>query len=349
MTFTPTAQAGFSQLGLFNEPTPMVVSTLPPQVEIAGRRIQPSAAFDTYWRFATERQAIYEARQAGKPGPWTADPILRAHRFTNCYRATDRVSQFLIRHVAYRGSQEPREIVFRTLLFKLFNKISTWLLLERSLGELTWASFDTARYNAVLDAHFADGERLYSAAYVVPPPALGATRKHTNHLRLLDLMMRDGVDKRLADAPSMEAAFEVLRSYPAIGNFLAYQFLVDINYTVALDFSESEFVVPGPGARDGIQKCFGPDANGIERDIIVYMEQTQEQHFARLGLRFSGLRGRRLQLIDCQNLFCEVDKYSRVAHPEIRGLSGRVRIKQRYQPDPAPLTAWFPPKWGINQ
>ncbi|PZT90732.1 MAG: hypothetical protein DI630_30510, partial [Gordonia sp. (in: high G+C Gram-positive bacteria)] len=134
-----------------------------------------------------------------------------------------------------------------------------------------------------------------------------------------------------------------------IGNFLAYQFLIDINYTRALDFSENAFVMPGPGARDGIRKCFGPTATGIESEIIRYMTDSQEEHFARLGLPFNGLRGRRLQLIDCQNLFCEVDKYSRVAHPEVAGISGRSRIKQRYNCLPEPLSAWFPPKWGINE
>jgi len=29
-------------------------------------------------------------------------------------------------------------------------------------------------------------------------------------------------------------------------------------------------------------------------------------------------------------------------------LSGRTRIKQAYRRDAAPLTAWFPPKWGLN-
>lgn len=343
------ADTGASQPGLFDQIVTLATSADPPPVvAIAGRCIQPSTVFDTYWRFAAERQAIYEERQAGGSGPWTKDPILRTHRFTNCYRATDRVSQFLIQQVAYRGSQEHSEVTFRTLIFKLFNKISTWQLLEEALGEISWASFDIDAYDAVLSSHFARGRRLYSAAYVVPPPLLGAARKHTNHLRLVALMMGDGVDKRLADAPSMKDAFEVLRSYPAIGNFLAYQYLIDINYSTALDFDESEFVVPGPGAKDGIRKCFGPQANGIERELISYMEATQEIHFARLGLSFRGLRGRRLQLIDCQNLFCEVDKYSRVAHPDIAGLSGRTRIKQRYQPDPAPVPAWFPPKWGIN-
>jgi hypothetical protein len=78
------------------------------------------------------------------------------------------------------------------------------------------------------------------------------------------------------------------------------------------------------------------------------MADSQDEHFDRLGLEFKGLRGRPLQLIDCQNLFCEVDKYARVAHPDISGVSGRSRIKQAYRLDGAPVTAWFPPKWGLN-
>lgn len=318
-------------------------------VSIGGRVLPTSPVFDTYWIFAAKRQALYEARCSGAPGPWTGDPILRQFRFTNCYRASDRVSQFLLTKVAYAGPQDDLNLVFRTLLFKMFNKISTWQILEEAIGEITWDTFDVPVYDEILSAVFSQGTRLYSAAYVVPPPALGALRKHTNHLLLVRHMIEDGAHKRLVDAACMEEAFEVLRSYPAIGNFLAYQFLIDINYTSALDFSENAFVMPGPGARDGIRKCFGPAANGIESEVIRYMTDSQEEHFARLGLPFNGLRGRRLQLIDCQNLFCEVDKYSRVAHPEVAGISGRSRIKQRYNCLPQPLSAWFPPKWGINE
>jgi alpha-glutamyl/putrescinyl thymine pyrophosphorylase clade 1 len=320
----------------------------PPEVRIAGRRLQPTAVFDTYWRFAVERQRIYEARLEGAATPWTADPILRRYRFTNCYRAADRVSQFLIRDVSYAGSQEPVDVAFRTLLFKLFNRIETWRLLTGG-GELpSWESFSLQGYDDVLTRAFQSGARLYSAAYVIPPPRLGAPRKHTNHLRLLALMMRDGVAQRLLAADSMHAAFEVLRRYPTIGDFFAYQFLIDLNYSGVLNFDENDFVVPGPGALDGIRKCFGRAAMGIEPQIIRYMVDHQEAHFERLGLPFGGLRGRLLKLIDCQNLFCEIAKYARLAHPEIPGSSGRTRIKQNYRRDPAPLTAWFPPKWGIN-
>jgi hypothetical protein len=317
-------------------------------VTVAGRPLTPTAVFDTYWRFAAARQQIYEARLAGQPWPWTSDPILSGHRFTNCYRASDRVSQHLIREVIYKGVHDWEDTFFRTMLFKLFNRASTWRRLEDVLGGISWRSYRYADYDRVLSRAFDAGERLYSAAYVIPPPRFGEGRKHRNHLRLLEFLMTSAGPERVLEAGSMREAFETLRSFPAIGDFLAYQFLIDLNYGPQLGFDEMEFVVPGPGARDGIRKCFGPAANGIEADVIRYMADTQEQHFARLGLRFSGLNGRRLQLIDCQNLFCEVDKYARVAHPEIAGISGRSRIKQAYRNDPKSLTAWFPPKWGIN-
>lgn len=320
-----------------------------PEVVIAGRRFQPSEVFDTYWKFAARRQEIYQARLNGEDGPWTDDPILRAHRFTNCYRAADRVSQYLIANVIYDGRQAFDEVVFRTLLFKLFNKIETWELFLDELGETpTWESFDLDAYDELLSRNFGAGRRLYSAAYVMAPPNLGAERKHTNHLRLLRDMMNAGLPGALQAAPTMQVGFDLLRAQPGIGDFLAFQYVIDLNYSAGLDFDEMDYVVAGPGAKDGIRKCFGPAAAGIESAIIAYMAASQEEHFDRLGLEFAGLNGRALQLIDCQNLFCEVDKYSRVAHPTVAGVSGRSRIKQKFAPAGPVSTSWFPPKWGIN-
>ena len=324
-------------------------------IVVAGRRLCPAPVFDTYWRFAAERQRVYQARVRGDPHPWTADPIIASYRFTNCYRAADRVSQYLINEVIYCGSQDPDEVLFRILLFRFFNRISTWKLLRSGIGELTWAGFHLDRYDGVLTAAISAGERIYSPAYVIPSPRFGARRKHTNHLMLLEQMMGHGLRSRLETAVSMADAFHLLRRHPGLGDFLAYQLIIDINYSTMIDFDEMDFVVAGPGARDGICKCFGPEARGVEAELISYMSDTQEQHFARLGLSFSGLNGsRRLQLIDCQNLFCEVDKYARAAHPEIDGYSGRRRIKRRFRRNDhalndQALTCWFPPKWGINE
>jgi thymidylate kinase len=314
---------------------------------------RPTAVFDTYWRFAAERQSVFFARARGAAQPWTNDPVLRIYKFTNAYRASDRVSQYLIRRVIYREDlpETNAEVFFRIILFKLFNKIGTWELLERALGPVTYDGYSFDAYDRVLGEATANGRTIYSAAYIMPTGGRGSgeARKHRLHLRLVERMMADELPKKLADARSMRNAFELLLAYPTIGDFLAYQYATDVNYSTITDFSEMEFVVPGPGALDGIRKCF-LDRGGLgEAEIVRYMADIQDREFARLGVKFQSLWGRPLQLIDCQNLFCETDKYARVVHPDIPGLSGRTRIKQKFAADPEPIRYWYPPKWKLNE
>lgn len=321
---------------------PLVFSSLSPA--------KPSIVFDTYWRFAAARQDVFFRRFEGEPPPWTDDPILQTYKFTNAYRASDRVSQYLIRNVIYGGSQTPEDLFFRTILFKLFNKIETWELLKSSVGEISYEDFSLAAYDDVLTRAMANGVRIYSAAYIMPSGSriFHTDRKHRAHLALLTRMMEDEVPKRVSDARSMKEVFRLLRSYPLIGDFLAYQYATDLNYSKLCDFDEMQFVVPGPGALDGIRKCFSSLGGLNETDIIKVVADRQAMEFERLGINFRSLWGRPLQLIDCQNLFCEVDKYARVKHPDVTGISQRTRIKQNFRITPKPIALWYPPKWKIN-
>ena len=338
----PTNQSQPLSPVLKQKVSPYVITKLSPA--------RPTVVYNSYWWFAAERQEIFFRKLEGLDSPWTADPILRRHKFTNAYRASDRVSQYLIRHVIYEGEPSPEEIFFRTILFKLFNKIETWEMLKSRLGSIRYADYSFNRYDRILSEAITSGERIYSAAYMMPPGnrAFGYARKHSNHLALIKRMMEDEVPIRIADAPSMRQAFEVLRSYPTIGNFLAYQFITDLNYSEMVNFSEMDFVIPGPGALDGIHKCFSGLGGLNETDIIKLVTDRQELEFERLELDFRALGDRPLQLIDCQNLFCEVSKYARQRHPEFKGISKRTRIKQVYRPSAAPIEYWYPPKWNIN-
>ena len=310
-----------------------------------------TAAYDTFWQFAAERQQVFFRKLEGFPPPWTEDPIIKRHKFTNAYRASDRVSQYLIRHVIYKGDQTPEEIFFRTILFKLFNKIETWELLTSKLGFPTFKEYSFADYDEIYVEAMGQGTAIYSGAYIMPSGSrtFRYREKHRNHLKLLESMMKDHVADRIAQAPSMERSFDLLRSYPGLGNFLSYQLITDLNYSLLCDHSEMEFTSPGPGALDGIHKCFSDLGGFNEADIIRWVADRQEREFEGRGIVFRSLFGRPLQLIDCQNLFCEVSKYSRIKHPEIRGTNDRTRIKQIYRPAIKPIEYWYPPKWDINE
>ncbi len=310
----------------------------------------PTYVLDTYWKFAAERQEVFFKRINGI-APLTTDPILLRHKFTNAYRAADRVSQYLIREVIYWGDQSAEELLFRILLFKLFNKIETYELLQHELGEVSWRGYDFKRYSQLMHQAMQAGEKIYSGAYMMASgsSAFGYARKHENHLKLIEALMQAKLAQRITEAPTMQAVYELLLSFPTIGSFLAYQYAIDINYSTLTNFSEMDFVMPGPGAKDGIRKCFSTLGDYSEADTIRYVTDIQEQEFERLGLNFKTLWGRPLHLIDCQNLFCETDKYARVAHPEVSGLSNRTRIKQLYAASRLdPIRYFFPPKWQLN-
>lgn len=294
---------------------------------------------------------MYYRRLEGAPAPWSDDPILRAFRFTNTYRAADRASQYLMREVQYRRgfSQTPDELFFRTILFKVFNKVETWEMLEQAHGPLTSRDTDLETLDRTLSLAMRRGQRIYSAAYIMPAPRYDAERKHTNHLRLIAAMMADRLPDRLRQAPDLRTVYEMILGYPGLGRFLAFQYAIDLNYSSMLDFNEDTFVVAGPGAIDGISKCFASTGRLAPDEIIRWVADRQEEEFGSRGLAFPGLFGRRLQPIDCQNLFCEISKYSRVAHPEVIGTANRQRIKQGYKRDPRALPPpFFPPRWALR-
>ncbi len=313
--------------------------------------LKPTIVYDVYWNFAFERQEIFFRRLQKQDKPWTRDKILQEYKFTNAYRASDRVSQYLIKNVIYCSGQFTEEdMLLRILLFKLFNKIETWEYLKEHLGEITYGEFDYEEYDRLLTRRMMEGQRLYSAAYIMPSGkgAFGFDRKHRNHLKLLEHMMKTGLPGRIARARSLGELYEALLSYPYLGTFLSYQLAIDINYSELCDFSEMSYVAAGPGARNGIRKCFADLGGYGYEDVIKIVAENQEKEFEKRGLQFQTLSGRRLQLIDCQNLFCETDKYARISHPQIRGTDGRNRIKQKYKDRGLDYIDYmYPPKWGI--
>ena len=307
-----------------------------------------SIVYSSYWHFAVKRHDVFIKRLQDPYGPWTSDPAIRDNRFTNIFRASDRVSQYLI-DLQY-NDQETSQIFFTTILFKIFNKIETYRYLERELGDVRFSSFSPLRYDELLTHRMASRNTIYSGAYIMPSAGrvFGYKFKHTNHLFLLEQMMKDKAYNTVAEAKSLEEVYKILLSYPSLGFFLAFQYAIDLNYSSIVNFSEMDFVVAGPGAKSGIMKCFDHLGDYTCEDVIKLMVDSQEEECQRLGLDLPTLWGRKLQLIDCQNLFCEVDKYLRVIRPEFKGSAGRTRIKQKYTFSKGPISLFFPPKWNIN-
>jgi 5-hmdU DNA kinase-like protein len=312
--------------------------------------IKPSVVYDTYWTFAYKRHEVFIDRLRKNSPVSIDDEIIGKYKFTNTFRACDRVSQYLIKNVIYNERFNPNDLFLRIILFKLFNKIETWQLLEEKFGTICVDNFNVKHFCKFLDTEMNNGRVLYSNAYMMASGCgeFSVTRKHHSHMLLIEKMMRENLPTQIQDCSTMKAGYDLMLSYPLIGKFLAYQYITDINYSELTDYSEREFTMPGPGARDGIRKCFKSLGGITETELIKILTDRQEYEFERLGLNFKYLGGRRLQYIDIQNIFCETDKYSRIAHPEIKGISGRTKIKQLFKPSQKQIDYFFPPKWEIN-
>ena len=305
--------------------------------------------YDLYWYFACERQNIFIKKSNGESAPWTKDPILQEYKFCNSYRVNDRVSQYLLKNVIYNGrTYSDEDMLFRIILFKLFNKESTWELLISKFGDIILNNFNIKKYSKVLEDAISSGIKIYNDAYIsCANKAFGYDRKHDNHLVLLNKMfIVDKMQDEIIKCKTMEEGFNIIKSYPLIGNFMAYQLVTDINYSNVVSWREDEFTVAGPGSLRGIKKCFIDKGKMTNEDVIRYMYEHQDEEFKRLNLEFKRIGDRPLQLIDCQNIFCELDKYCRQALPDLK--SNRTRIKKRYVQTKSKIEYIYPQKWNIK-
>jgi hypothetical protein len=309
-----------------------------------------SGVYELYWYFASERQAAFERRVAGDPAPWTDDPILQTFKFCNVFRAADRVSQYMIRDVCYHdedcGSEDR---LFQIVAFRTFSRPETWRAVRELLGRYpTLDDLGSGAFTAALEQAKAANGGLYTGAFILcATDAYGQSAKHLNHVELWrHMLLEDDLGPRLLAAESLREVYGLLHAYPLMGDFMSYQTAIDLNYSALVNFSENEFTQAGPGALRGIKKAFEDLGDYTPTDVILWMVDNQASEYERLGLPFNGLWGRPLHAIDCQGLFCELDKYCREAVPDLT--SGRKRIKAKFTRSAEPIELFFPPKWGLN-
>ena len=307
--------------------------------------------FQYYFYFVQERMNIFWNKYDRKL-PWTTDEILRKHKFTNVYRAADRVSQYLIKNVIYQeNSFTPEDTLLRILVFKIFNKPETWEYLEKKVGVITLKNFDLQKINKAL-LEQKNNHPIFNNAYMMTGTHSLYNHLQYKHEKWLEMVKKEiiggSILKKILDSKSLSEVYEGLRRCSFIGDFLGYQYAIDMNYSASIDFSEDSFVKAGIGAIRGIKKCFEPlEKKYSYEDAIKFTQENFELYQEKFGYtEFKPLFGRVPTLIDLQNCFCETDKYLRAKLPELQ--VDNKRIKQKYIETNKSIDLFFPPKWNIN-
>jgi alpha-glutamyl/putrescinyl thymine pyrophosphorylase clade 1 len=321
---------------------------------------EPTPAFRSYWYFMHERYRVLLARLAGKPAPWTQDPILGRYKFTNTFRVLDRESQTCVK-IANSNNRSPEEAFLRVLHFKIFNPTSTWELLCGELGEEPLLSnWNPNRYAEILTTARNRGQTIFSKAYMLwadqrEGSIRGPGSKTRMWLNTLDKMLRDNVPANIVAANTYEHAVKILGGYDGIQDFTAQQYATDFSYTPWFRPEDADaFILPGPGSIDGIAKCFNHRYSVRECSDIIRLVRDRAHELSMLvtGCPPPTLPeiDRSMDLIDFQSGFCEVDKYSRVAHSHLNHLAKqrRTKIKAAYRVPAGTLKPLPPPMYPLH-
>lgn len=272
-----------------------------------------------FWAWIAERHAIYLRRAAGKPAPWTSDPILQRYKFTNVFRELDRTTLWFSKNL--RDPLRTDDVVtFATIAFRFFNRIETaQRLLDEGLRYIfeqphLWKVPSTVR-NAdhVLRPH----PPYVTGSYIIKGPE--GIDKLAGCLWCIrnaaDLWCRHVLNLRQL---SLEDATRLLQtSVPYLGPFMAYEVVSDLRHTSILGDAPDirTWANPGPGARRGLARVFGRGLKDpVPRNqLVAEMRSLHDRAWIREDYLGEWLQHvPTLEMREIEHSLCEFDKYERV-------------------------------------
>ncbi len=271
---------------------------------------------DEFIRFVNERWSIHEKRMAGKPAPWTNDPILQTYRFTNARREDDRVTVWV--HEWVKKHITEQDLWFAFYVSRIFNKPET---LAKIGWPIPWTSTTKNRVYARLKQMQATDERLFNAAYIVSSHGRATTSKAEYYMEIFTELWDRRAYTRPKNGDTLFAFSSRLREQAGIGGFMAAQVVADIKAYGPLSKARDRttYAVSGPGSRRGLHWACGtePLPRYNEEEWYLTVLELHRQTQSRLKVK--------LDMQNLQNCLCEFSKYCKV-----KFAGGRA--KQTFQP-----------------
>lgn len=278
--------------------------------------------------FVWEREAIRLARENGHPAPWTSDPVLRRHKFTNIRRRDDRVSRWVIERIITPQAQRP-DLWFILLMTRLINWPPTLqFLIEQGVLLREAAHFEPRFFAETIERFKAQGRKTYSGAYMVYPTKMdpGGVKSLAiaRHILFPALELSAALGAVLErETPSVGEFVSTLAGSFGISTFMAGQVAADLTYCAQLGRAAdlNTYAPIGPGSSRGLNYLLrrSPGAGWTQSAFNAELI-TIRAAIARELLITD------LTLHDVQNCLCEYSKYCRAA-------LGEGKPKTTYQPE----------------
>ena len=275
---------------------------------------------DLYFYWIHERETIRLNKEVERnPQPWTDDPILQKFKFCQVFREEDRTTRWFKRHIRNPWRDDP-EVLMATVIFRWFNFIETGRTLIRHNLHIEWD-----RKKAIEEITKQD--KWVTGAYIVKTP--NRMDKVTGVAECISHMWsdREKLVERILTTKSLEKSWEVLRDYPYMGPFMAYEVITDLRHTYLLQDAEDilTWANAGPGAMRGLNRLAGRDLDFCRRTHPWNDEMRNLWEISRERLNPNLIDLNRFEMREIEGGLCEFDKYSRILNEE-----GRTRSVYKY-------------------
>tara|TARA_R110001599_G_scaffold16081_1_gene66021 strand:+ start:294 stop:1226 length:933 start_codon:yes stop_codon:yes gene_type:complete len=281
---------------------------------------------DRYCYWQTERENIRLQKEVSNlPSPWTNDLILQQYKFCQVFREDDRTTRWFREHIR-KPLAKNEDVLMATVIFRWFNHIDTGrTLIEHDLLH-NWD-----RTKAIKE--ITKQPKWITGAYIIKTP--NGMDKVTGVSECISHMWQDRkhlIDKVIS-FNSLEDTWTLLRDYPYMGPFMAYEVVTDLRHTYLLEDAEDvlTWANAGPGAMRGLNRLTGRELGYSKRshDWVGEMQQLYKEVQTKLPVHIIQRNDLRYEMREIEGGLCEFDKYSRI-------FKGEGRTRSIYKPNNLP-------------
>lgn len=312
----------------------------------------PTPRINDIAAFMKARHDIYLDRKAGKPGPWTADPVLSAGRFCNIFRELDTVTIWIDQNIRQPYADHPH-LWFMLAIARYINWPDTLRYLMDEAEPGTWPDgedFEPAKLTKALEDYAAAGNKVYTGAYMIRAESDPSKEWYswTKHRYIAEIVLGRLWEDRAYFEETLKLAQEGVPGWDELqahwwslvgnsryigwGPFMAYEVVTDLRHTRYLRNATDVYTWAnaGPGAIRGLNRLYGRDLAAKPRpeqtnaEMLQLMTELNVYDEPGFNATFGEPRdvNPRFEMRDIEHTLCEADKYERVRLGE-----GKMRSK----------------------
>jgi len=278
------------------------------------------AELDRYCYWQTERESIrIKKESAVLSPPWTDDPILQEFKFCQVFREDDRTTRWFRTHIREPMRNE-EDVLMATIIFRWFNLIETGrTLIDHNL--LRKWNRKKAIYEITKQTKWITG------AYIIKTPngmdkVTGVAECVSHIWKAKESILARMHEKLAKGESSLEATWLILRDYPYMGPFMAYEVVTDLRHTYLLENANDimTWANAGPGAMRGLNRLTGRPLDYCRKSHpwCEEMQDLFEQVKKILAPSIIFRNGANYEMREIEGGLCEFDKYSRIYKNEGR-------------------------------